>query len=220
MFCPVCENFMDITNINIDDDINKQAGGKKKKKQEDSSEQEQSDTVSSSNKYKKTSELTDEDYISILEGDTIDFVLSDFVMDDIRINKNFKKMDENQKILVLNRLYEIVDSKVKTKQKHLNIFKGNESYFMCNNCGHHEKITHRFLIFSTNKVSNTNSFSKSNIENYKYDHTFPRTKKYNCINEDCITHSEPIKKMAIFARIKDSLALQYICLECNSIWQI
>ena len=96
MFCTVCENFMDITNINLNESANKQTGGSKKKKvKDDSSEQELSDSISSSSKYKKTSELTDEDYIAFLEGNDIELVLSDFVMDDIRTNTIFKKMANN-----------------------------------------------------------------------------------------------------------------------------
>ena len=49
--------------------------------------------------------------------------------------------------------------------------------------------------------------------------TLPRTTKYICPNDDCITHSNPNKKEAIFFNEGDSLKNIYICKECNTEWK-
>jgi len=229
MFCKVCDNFMDITNniIQGESSDNKQEGGaKNKKKVEDDNVSESSDfdvsvTQSlSTSKRKKTSEITQIDIKNILNGEDYELELSDFVIDDITKNPSFKQLDENEKTLVFNRLYERLDSKVKSKQKGDNVFKGNESYFICKNCGHHAKIPKHTLIMSRSKGISTDSYTGNiKYDNYKYDHSLPRTKKYTCINDKCPTHKDPTKKMAVFSRIGNTLVLKFVCLECNSTWQ-
>jgi hypothetical protein len=49
--------------------------------------------------------------------------------------------------------------------------------------------------------------------------TLPKTTKYVCPNDDCITHANPKKKEAIFFNEGNSLKSIYICKECNTEWK-
>jgi aspartate carbamoyltransferase regulatory subunit len=56
--------------------------------------------------------------------------------------------------------------------------------------------------------------------NYVNDNTLPRTKNYNCINQNCSTHINPEIKMAVFYRHKGSYNIRYICKICDKYWNI
>jgi hypothetical protein len=219
MFCKICENFMDITNnvsipnVNpIEDILNVVGGGKN---EDISSDYDVSSDVNS--KKKKGVVLTEEDIVNILTGKDLGFELDNFNLNELGKIPYFNKLNSNQKTLVINRLYEKIPKNQKIP-KNTEITGGKDSYFYCKNCGYNEKIPEKMFIFSrTNESSNEESYSTKFI-NYKYDNTLPSTKKYNCINKDCLTHKEPSTKKAVFYRYAGTYAIRYICTICNYYW--
>ena len=93
-----------------------------------------------------------------------------------------------------------------------------QSYFYCKNCGYNEKIPENMFIFSRNNEKITEAIFNPSFLNSKYDPTLPTTKKYNCINEICKTHADPIIKKAVFYRQVNTYGLTYICCVCDSYW--
>lgn len=87
----------------------------------------------------------------------------------------------------------------------------------CQGCGYKAK--------SIRTLISQNSYSKSNIatfgsrKNYIYDNTLPRTTKYVCPNEDCVSHKDGEKREAIFFNEGDSLKHVFICKACQTEWK-
>lgn len=186
-YCPACLNFMDITNL-----IPKT-----------------SEMVSSSSNEGLT---TNNDYLTnyindILNGKTEG--VSDKKIksiEDIYENDFFQSLTEDKQTLVINRFLKNNTS--------LNTSNSNIFYYYCNNCGHHEQIPNKSLIFQ----DKSEVFIK-NILNYKYDITHPTTKKYSCINEKCETHNDPtIKKASMVKLDQNKYELTFICHVCDATW--
>jgi len=223
MFCKICENFMDITNNvaipnnnPIENILDIVGGGKYEQNNDISSDYD----VSSENpsKKKKGVVLTEEDIINILNGKDLGFELDNFNLNELSKISYFNKLNPNQKTLVINRLYEKIPKNQKIPKNTEVTNSGKDSYFYCKKCGYNEKIPHKMFIFSrTNESSSEDSYNTKFI-NYKYDNTLPFTKKYNCINKDCITHKEPASKKAVFYRFGGTYAIRYICTICNNYW--
>ena len=74
------------------------------------------------------------------------------------------------------------------------------------------------LIFNRSNEKSSDENFNDKFLNFKYDPILPKTKKYNCINKDCVTHKDPGKKKAIFYRTNNSYTTKYICLVCDSFW--
>ena len=217
MFCKVCLNFMDITNnVSL---ASEQLGG----------EIDINNTLSESSDYdvsinskkkggaKNETEITEEIIQAILKGDILDIEINE---DDIvKINKlpYFNKLNDNQKTLVINRLYEKIPKNQKVP-KEFNPENFKQSYFYCKNCGYSEKIPENMLILSRNNTKSSDETFNNNIKYFKFDSTLPVSKNYNCINDSCPTHSNPIIKKAVFFRESNTFVLKYICTVCDSIW--
>jgi aspartate carbamoyltransferase regulatory subunit len=73
------------------------------------------------------------------------------------------------------------------------------------------------FIFSRSDEKN-NDIYNFNLIQYKNDPTLPHTKKYVCINNDCVTHKEPNLKEAVYYRQVGSYTVKYICKVCDSFW--
>ncbi len=212
MFCKVCQNFMDITNnvsnTNIEEEVDE--------KEIESSDY---DVSNSSKKGKKTNitQITDDIIEKILNGVILDIEVDEQDIIDINKLAFFNKLTPNQKTLVINRLYEKIPKNQKiAKDTPTNLIK--LSYFYCKNCGYNEKIPNNMLIFNRSNEKSSDENFNNKFLNYRYDPILPKTKKYNCINKDCVTHKDPIKKKAIFYRTNNSYTIKYICLECESFW--
>ena len=219
MFCKICKNFMDITNnvsipnINPIENILETAIVKH---DDISSDYDISSDINISKKKKMTT-INEEDILNILSGKDLSFELDNFNMNDLNKVSFFNKLDSNQKTLVINRLYEKIPKNQKMP-KNTDVVTVKDSYFYCKNCGYNEKIPEKTFIFSrTSEKSNEDTFS-SRFINFKYDNTLPFTKKYNCINKNCLTHKDPAAKNAVFHRMGGSYAIRYICSVCDFYW--
>lgn len=219
MFCKICKNFMDITNnvsipnINPIENI---LDTTTIKHDDISSDYDISSDINISKKKKMTT-INEEDILSILSGKDLSFELDNFNMNDLNKVSFFNKLDSNQKTLVINRLYEKIPKNQKMP-KNIDAVTVKDSYFYCKNCGYNEKIPEKTFIFSrTSEKSNEDTFS-SRFINFKHDNTLPFTKKYNCINKNCMTHKDPATKNAVFHRMGGSYAIRYICSVCDFYW--
>jgi hypothetical protein len=208
-------NNVSIPNINPIETIINIVGVEGEKNEVISSDYDVSSNISS--KKKKGSIITENDIINILSGKDLSFELDNFNMNDLNKISYFNKLNSNQKTLVINRLYEKIPKNQKVP-KNTDIVSGKDSYFYCKNCGYNEKIPERMFIFSRSGENSNEDNYNTKFINFKYDNTLPTTKKYNCINNKCKTHKEPILKKAVFYRNGGTYAVRYICTVCDYYW--
>ena len=223
MFCKICENFMDITNnvsaINIEsqqiggDNINNLNGIQIESSSSDYD-------VSMSESGTGTGTITDTNISDILEGSDTDLNIKNFNITDLNKNSIFNKLSNNQKTLVINRILEKIPKNTKStaNNKQSENIANIDSYFYCKSCGYNEKIPEKMFIFSRGDEKKDDLYNYKFYQ-YKYDNTLPYSKKYNCINEKCPTHTDPKLKMAVFYRKKNSYNIRYICTVCDGYWQ-
>jgi len=214
MFCEICENFMDITN-NISNeiaDINKDDNDKKQLEiKDDSSDYDVTDSMQGG-----SSTISETNVQDILNGHDIDFDTKNFNLDIFKNNQHFKKLTNNQKTLVINRILEKIPKPSKLNKSNESVV-NKDSYFYCKSCGYNKKIPEKMFIFSRGDEKKDDLYNNRFINN-KNDNTLPFSKKYNCINDNCLTHKNPEKKMAVFYRQKSSYNIRYICTICDSYW--
>ena len=160
--------------------------------------------------------ISDGNINNILDGSDTD-ISKNFNINDLNKNSVFNKLSNEQKTLVINRILEKTPHK--QKQQKSNEHTRKKSYFYCKSCGYNEKIPNKKFIFSRGN-ENKNEIVNYNFMNYVNDNTLPRTKNYNCINQNCSTHINPEIKMAVFYRHKGSYNIRYICKICDKYWNI
>lgn len=207
---------MDITNNVSTPNINPIAqlvGGVKH--QDESSDYDVSSEIISSKK-KKGQIITEENIIDILQGKDLTFEVEHFNPSDLNKIPFFNTLTSNQKTLIINRFYDKIPKNLKNKPE-VNA-STKDSYFYCKNCGYNEIIPPRTFIFSRKNENSGEDTLSNRFTNFKHDSTLPKTKKYNCINKDCATHSDPKLKNAVFHRIGTTYAIRYICSVCNYYW--
>lgn len=209
---------MDITNNVSISNLNLQTGGENNDDISSNFDISSDKNITQSKKKKVTPiTLMDEDIIAILNGEDIAIELDNFDFNEINKISYFNKLTNNQKTLVINRLYEKVPKNQKNiKSNDTSIIK--ESYFYCKNCGYNEKIPEKMFIFSRSYEKKNNNIYDNKIINYKHDNTIPYSKKYTCINQDCPTHKNPIIKSAVFYRLNNTYIIRYICTICDYYW--
>lgn len=146
---------------------------------------------------------------TVLKGENYDpSLIENISIEQIHENEYFKSLDKNKKTMVINSFLK----KTKNKTDELK----NKFYFYCNNCGFNTPIKNKTCIYQ-DKID----IKPINVENYKYDQTFPTTKKYVCINKNCDTHSKPeIKKASFFKLNPHSYETTFLCHVCNITWII
>lgn len=221
MFCKICENFMDITNNisspveNIENTDKEQVGGGISNLEGIQIESSDYD-VSIEDSLLGGSSISDNNVNDLLNGSDVELNIKNFNIDDLNKNSSFNKLSSNQKTLVINRILEKMPKNTKT-HKNNEITTNKDSYFYCKSCGYNEKIPKKQFIFSRGDEKKDDIYS-SRFINFKYDNTLPYSKKYNCINDSCPTHTKPELKMAVFYRQTGSYNIRYICTICNNYW--
>jgi hypothetical protein len=213
-FCKNCENFMDITNniSSIDGDKNL-VGGILLNNTNDITNESSDYDVSVSESI-GGGNISDTNLSDILNGSDTDMNIKNFNINDLNKNTTFNKLSNNQKTLVINRILEKIP---KGKSKQSDSVVSKDSYYYCKSCGYNEIIPPKQFIFSRGDEKN-DDFYNYRFRNYIHDNTLPRSKKYNCINDNCSTHSNPSLKLAVFYRQKNSYNVRYICTVCNNFW--
>lgn len=210
-FCKNCDNFMDITNNISNIDIDKIKTGGDYVDILESSDYDVSLSETFGGSYNS---VTETNINNILDGSDVDLNIKNFDINELNKNTAFNKLSNNQKTLVINRILEKMPKQKQSKYPENN---GKESYFYCKSCGYNEKIPKGQIIFSRGDEKKDEFYSLRFLD-YIHDNTLPRTKNYNCINENCSTHKNPSLKLAVFYRQKESYNVRYICSICNSYW--
>ncbi len=223
MYCKKCQNIMDITNNlnnpiltggsinNINNDIN---NDNNTSSNYDISYSDSINNVLFGGGNKNVSE---DDILNVIQGNSISNTLNNFTIDDLNKFKVFNNLDNDNKVKVFNKLIEFTDKKISHVVHDNENIAIKHSYFYCKSCGYYETIPPQTLLFSRYK-NKKSSFSSSNSIIHKFDNTLPSTKKYNCINPQCKTHSNPSSKSAVFFRIQNSYNIKYICTVCDHEW--
>lgn len=108
-------------------------------------------------------------------------------------------------------------------------------FFQCNNCNYSENINNSILIYKVkinHKVSSENTIKKDinqissknkTVEDYKLiamNPILPRTRDYNCKNLKCITHTNKVKKEAVFYKNPETYDIHYVCTVCYNPWKV
>ena len=202
---------MDITNnISINDN---QTGGDNNELVENQYESSDYD-VTLTDSIGGDASISENNINNILNGNDIELDNKNFNINDLNKNPTFNKLSNNHKTLVINRILEKVAKLKNVKSKNNTVSK--DSYFYCKCCGYNELIPDKMFIFSRGDEKKDDLYNYRFL-NYKHDNTLPYTKKYNCINDKCITHKEPEKKLAVFYR-QSGYNIRYICTICDKYW--
>ena len=92
----------------------------------------------------------------------------------------------------------------------------HHAYFICLNCSYSVEIEPNTLIFSRTSSEVSQSYTTSDVKNMRYSDILPYTRKYICPNKSCVSHTDPTKKEAKFCRKNNSYCIRYICMACDS----
>ena len=104
--------------------------------------------------------------------------------------------------------------------------------FQCNNCGYSENIDKSILIYKvevnhkssgggTKNDINQIDTKNSTVDDFKLiamNPILPRTRDYNCKNLKCITHTNKVKKEAVFYKDPETYNVNYVCTVCYHSW--
>ena len=147
-------------------------------------------------KIVESQELTDEEKQSV----NIDALIN---------NTYYSELDKKTKSLVDKKINKMLSKKQQT----------DKAVYICK-CGYTAPIAGRTLIMSKmGSSSNTSSLNTpQRIKNMLHDKTLPHSRNYICPNKECVSHTDPEKRDAVFFRFSDSLQIWYICISCKSYW--
>lgn len=201
-YCPNCNNILDITKST------KQVGGKN-----------DSDSDSeSSESYEHSDSLIQK----ILHNKKIDSdTITDNELENILKSDEYKKLEKEKKEYVYNKIQDLkpVEDKKTTFEKQA--AKPTEKVqFICDSCGYRKPIEEGTLIFSRVSSDIVQNYTGSEIKDMKYSSILPRTRKYICPNNDCESHNDNSKREAIFFRLNNTYRVKYICLACDTLFNI
>ena len=205
-YCPECSNVFDITKS-----VGKQKGGELT--------EESLETTSSSESLQTTTgganinELIDKILTNTIEQND----LSGITLDILTKSVDYKKLKAKDKEYVYNKLQDLLPTEEKKIMKEEAVTKKIEkAYFICNNCGYTKPIEEGTLIFSRVSSDISQNYSGSDLNDMKYSSIIPRTRKYLCPNKECESHTNPIKRDAVFFRLNNTFRIKYICLACGT----
>jgi len=190
-YCPNCNNTFD---------IRKSDSSIKTKKNQHGGKNNYDDIIN---------KLINNKIISIDDIKTID-------IKDLFKNDSFKKLNSKQQEFIYNKIQDILPEKKILKQKQINYLQNNIAFFVCMNCGFTKTIEPKTLIFSRTSDEISQSYISTDYKNMLNSNILPRTRRYICPNEKCISHTELEKREAIFFRINNTYKIKYICTSCGT----
>ena len=179
--------------------------------------------IGKTNKDSDDKELLEDvdDVIKEYKKGNIDKFNINITNDELKDYSKFKKMKKkDQKEL----------EKLLTNNK-----ESSSVYFQCNNCNYSENINNSILIYKVkinHKVSSENTIKRDlnqissknkTVEDYKLiamNPILPRTRDYNCRNLKCITHTNKVKKEAVFYKNPETYDIHYVCTVCYHPWKV
>jgi hypothetical protein len=94
----------------------------------------------------------------------------------------------------------------------------NRIYFICNKCGNKKPIKKGTLMFSKVSSDIAQSYSSLDVKEMLNSDILPRTRKYICPNDKCVSHTEPDKREAVFFRMNNTFRVKHICCACETVF--
>ena len=216
-FCPNCNNIFDVTKT----PTNKTNKDKVEDKDKDIDIDKEINKDINKDKDEANQVGGSKDYLSIinkiinnegLEKTEVEKLL----LDDLIKDASYKKLTSSQKELVYNKIQQMLPVDKELLQEQGGIVTPDKAYFICKNCGFLKPISDNTLIFSRVSSDVSQSYTSSDISEMAYSDILPRTRKYICTNDKCISHKDPSKREACFFRMNNSYKIKYICLACNN----
>lgn len=198
---------MDITNNVSNSNIELVGGAKTTTTESSDYDIDTSDTSNAVNS------ISDSNINDLLNGEDLNLKIKNFDINELNKLSSFNKLNNNQKTLIINRIFEKLPKNIKINKSK----DQNDSYFWCKSCGYNEIIPDGMFLFSrgNEKLDNLNYHR---INEYTKYNVLPTTKNYNCINPECKTHKNFNIKSAVFFRENLSYNTKYICEICNTNW--
>lgn len=133
--------------------------------------------------------------------------------------KNFKPLFSKSELLN-DKKYKKLLKEDKDKLNKLFSYKISNAEFSCNNCGYSNDINETISLY---KIDNSEDNRLKTLQENKLlvnDPTLPRTKDYNCKNNNCITHKDQSIKEAVYYRNNNNFTINYVCTICYFSWQV
>jgi hypothetical protein len=129
----------------------------------------------------------------------------------------YKKLTIEEKEIVYNKIQDTIPkSTKKLVENKPSDAKNNLAFFVCNNCGYSVPIKEGTKIFSKASDEVSQKYGTSDYSNILYSNIVPRTRKYLCPNKKCESHTNPVKREAIFFRKNNAYDVVYICTACKT----
>ena len=188
-FCPNCNNVFDITK-NPHEKNDDQIGGAK-------------NYQSLINKIINKEDVNKSD-------------LQNVSLDELSKDISYKKLNSEQKKLVYNKIQQLLPVDKKLVKDLAGDVSPDKAYFICRNCGFLKPLNDNTLIFSRVSSDISQSYTSSDPIDMANSDILPRTRKYICPNNNCISQVDSTKREACFFRINNSYKIKYICLACRT----
>lgn len=144
--------------------------------------------------------------------------LKGFNMDSITKTIDYKKLKQEDKEKIYNKLQDLLpnDKKKLIETKPTEQSDENLAFFVCSNCGFSVKIDDGTRIFTRTSSDISQSYTTGDYSDMLYSNILPKTRKYICPNKKCESHTNPVKRQAIFFRKNNSYEVVYICCACET----
>ena len=91
-----------------------------------------------------------------------------------------------------------------------------KAYFTCKVCHNHEEIKSGTLLFTMNSNIILQEYKTKNYKNMIHSDITHHTREYICPNEECLTHTQPETRDAMFFRYNNSYTIAHICTVCET----
>lgn len=202
-FCPNCNNSFDITRT--------------KTAQEGKGKGHEKEITGGDNSYQDIiDKVINNTFISEDEVKDID-------MEKLTKQPEFKDLKSKQKEIVFNKIHDLLPTE-KKKVKNIqddgsekeDINENLLAYFVCNNCGYSEIIKPGTKIFSRTSESLSQNYTVNDYSEMVNSDILPRTRKYVCPNNECVSHKDISKREAVFFRLINSYKIKYVCTACDT----
>jgi hypothetical protein len=205
MFCPNCNNVLDISKTTL-----------KNSKMSAPIIAETPSTVSDVDETESDKKI-EKDNISDIIHNILNEIMVDekiiqiYNMDEFLKHSEYLKLDKKQKSIIQNKLsmyFGKIDDSI-------------NAYYVCSNCTYSKAIDSGSIIMSKTGVGNSieSYINYDKLKNKIYNKVLPITKNFICINDKCESHKDPKKREAVFYRIGKSLQAWYTCKSCQKYWK-
>lgn len=143
-------------------------------------------------------------------------------VDKLMRSEEYQRLTDDDKNHVYNKIQDALPLNKKRISKETKTKKSEyKMFYLCKNCLFHRELQPKTKIYS--------KFYKTKVEDIKdtkdYSHMvdnpiLPRTKEYNCLNDECLTHKKPDLKEAVIITNREKQTVYYVCTVCKTQWKV